>query len=222
MDKTPLPLSLAAALGLPLSEGRLSRLAFVDGDVEIRLYAPKGRDAQTPHDRDELYVIGAGRGKFRVGERVHDFAPGALLYVAAHEVHRFEDFSDDFATWVVFYGAVKQPPATGRAGWAMSLAEARALKPPPDRASAEALVDGDIEVRFAAPSTRGMQVPHDRDEFYIVATGSGRYRIDDTEIAIGSGDLLFAAAHAEHGFVERTDDFSEWIVFYGPVKCPAK
>jgi mannose-6-phosphate isomerase-like protein (cupin superfamily) len=218
MDKTPPPLSLAAALALPLAKGRHSAEVFVDSDLEIRMYSPQGHDPQTPHDRDELYVVAAGHGKFRVGDRVEVFAPGALLYVAAHETHRFEDFSDDFAAWVVFYGTVKSPPPVGRTGLHISLAAARALKPPPDRASAGALVDGDIEVRFAAPSTRGMQVPHERDEFYIVATGSGRYRIDDAEVAIGPGDLLFAAAHAEHGFIERTDDFSEWIVFYGPVK----
>ena len=54
-----------------------------------------------------------------------------------------------------------------------------------------------------------------RDEFYIVATGSGRYRIDDREFSVGPGDLLFAAAHAPHGFVERSANFAEWIVFYG-------
>lgn len=218
MDKTPPPLSLDAALALPLPEGRRSAEVLVDGGLEIRLYAPKGHDPQTPHDRDELYIVARGHGKFRVGERVEPFGAGALLYVAANEVHRFEDFSDDFATWVVFYGLVKTAPASGRTGWQMSLAQARGLTPPPDRASAEAFVDGDIEVRFAVPSTLGMQVPHERDEFYIVATGSGRYRIEDTEVAIAPGDLLFAAARAEHGFVERSADFSEWIVFYGLVK----
>lgn len=218
MDKSPPPLSLAAALARPLPEGRLSAQVFVDGDLEIRLYAPKGHDPQTPHDRDELYVVAAGRGNFRVGDQVLAFAPGALLYAAAHETHRFEDFSDEFAVWVVFYGAVKTPPPVGRTGFQIALATARSLPCPPGRASAEAFVGGDVEVRFAAPSSRGMQVPHERDEFYIVATGSGRYRIDDTEVAIGPGDLLFAAAHAPHGFVERSDDFSEWIVFYGPAK----
>jgi mannose-6-phosphate isomerase-like protein (cupin superfamily) len=218
MDKTPPPLSLAAALALPLPEGRRSAEVLVDGDLEIRLYAPKGDDPQTPHDRDELYIVARGHGQFRVGDRAEPFAPGALLYVAANEIHRFEDFSDDFATWVVFYGPVKTAPPLGRTGWQMSLAQARALRPPLDRASAEAFVDGDIEVRFATPSTLGMQVPHERDEFYVVATGTGRYRIEDIEVAIAPGDLLFAAARAEHGFVERSDDFSEWIVFYGPVK----
>lgn len=108
MDKSPPPLSLAAALALPLSEGRRSAEVFVDGDLEIRLYAPKGHDPQTPHDRDELYIVAAGHGTFRVGDHVDSVRPGALLYVAAHEVHRFEDFSDDFAVWVVFYGPVKR------------------------------------------------------------------------------------------------------------------
>lgn len=107
MDKSSPPLSLAAALALPLPEGRRSAEVFVDGDLEIRLYAPKGHDPQTPHDRDELYVVASGSGNFRVGDRVDVFAPGALLYVAAHETHRFENFTDDFAAWVVFYGPVK-------------------------------------------------------------------------------------------------------------------
>jgi len=169
MDNTPPPLSLAAALVLPLPEGRRSAEIFVDGDLEIRLYAPKAHDPQTPHDRDELYIVAAGHGDFRVGGRVEPFVPGALLYVAANQPHRFEDFSDDFAAWVVFYGDVKTAGPSRRTGWQMSVAEARKLALPPDRASAEILVDGDIEVRFAAPATQGMQVPHDRDEFYVVA-----------------------------------------------------
>lgn len=218
MDKTPPPLSLAAALALPLPEGRLSSQVFVDGDIEIRLYAPPGHDPQVPHDRDELYVVARGHGKFRVGDSVQDFAPGALLYVAAHEVHRFVDFSADFAAWVVFYGPVKAPPAMGRTGWQVTLAEARERPHSPGRASAEILVDGDLEVRFTAAGTDGWQVPHNRDEFYIVTSGPGRYRLADSETVIGPGDLVFAAAHAEHGFFERSADFAEWIVFYGPVR----
>jgi len=107
MDKSLPPLSLIEALARPRPRGRASAEIFVDGDLELRLYAPKGHDAQTPHDRDELYVVASGRGRFRVGDRVSDFAPGALLYAAAHEVHRFEDFSDDLALWIVFYGPHK-------------------------------------------------------------------------------------------------------------------
>lgn len=218
MDKSPPPLSLAAALALPLPEGRRSSEVFIDGDIELRLYAPQGHDPQTPHDRDELYIVAAGSGRFRVGDRVEPFAPGALLYVGAHEPHRFEDFSDDFATWVVFYGPQKTAPAAAPAPLWLSLDAARRLPLPPDRLSAEAFGAGDVEVRFAAIAAAGMQVPHERDEFYVITSGTGRYRIDDAEVAVGPGDLLFAAAHAPHGFVERSGDFSEWVVFYGPVK----
>ena len=107
MKTSPPPLSLADALKLPLPQGRRSAEVLVDGDFELRLYAPKGHDPQTPHDRDEIYVVAAGRGKARVGERVDPIATGSVVFVAAHEVHRFEDFSDDFAVWVVFYGPVK-------------------------------------------------------------------------------------------------------------------
>jgi mannose-6-phosphate isomerase-like protein (cupin superfamily) len=107
MERTPPPLSLAAALALPLPAGRRSAEAFRDGDLEIRLYAPKGHDPQTPHDRDELYVVASGNGRFRVEDRVTPCRTGDLLFAAARTAHRFEDFSDDFAAWVVFYGPQK-------------------------------------------------------------------------------------------------------------------
>ena len=107
MERTPPPLTLAAALALPLPAGRRSAEAFRDGDLEIRLYAPRGHDPQTPHDRDELYIVASGNGHFRVEDRVAPCGTGDLLFAAAHAPHRFEDFSDDFAAWVVFYGPQK-------------------------------------------------------------------------------------------------------------------
>lgn len=73
-------------------------------DVTVELYAPVGTDRQTPHDRDELYIVADGTGTFSRGEDLVDFAPGDLLYVPAHMPHRFETFTDDFKVWVIFYG----------------------------------------------------------------------------------------------------------------------
>ena len=96
--------SLPDAAAAELQPGRASALLFAHGSMHLRYYAPRGEDPQTPHDQDELYVIATGSGWFlREGERV-PFAPGDVLFVAAGETHRFEDFSDDFGTWVVFYG----------------------------------------------------------------------------------------------------------------------
>ena len=77
---------------------------FQHGSLEIELYRPRGEDPQQPHRRDEIYVVISGHGVFfNSGER-HPFAPGDVLFVPAGVAHRFEKFSDDFATWVFFYG----------------------------------------------------------------------------------------------------------------------
>ena len=99
----------------------------------------------------------------------------------------------------------------------IALATARAMPWKPGR-SAEAFIDGDLEVRFTAGPTKGPQTPHSRDELYIVAAGTAWYRVEDRVTAVGPGDLLFAAAHAAHGFEKISEDFAIWIIFYGPVK----
>ena len=77
------------------------------GTLEIGFYAPQAVDPQTPHDRDEVYVIHSGSGTFVLGDDTQPFEAGDVLFVAAGTTHRFQDFSDDFGTWVVFTG----PPA---------------------------------------------------------------------------------------------------------------
>jgi mannose-6-phosphate isomerase-like protein (cupin superfamily) len=100
----------------------------------------------------------------------------------------------------------------------ITLAAARKLPWQPGR-SAEAFVDGDLEVRFTPRPRNGMQAPHERDELYFVASGRGFYRVDDgPRTGVGPGDLCFCAAHHVHGFEDISEDFSLWIIFYGPKK----
>ena len=74
------------------------------GTLELGLYAPRGHDDQSPHTRDELYLVVQGSGWFSNGDRRARFAPGDALFVPAGQEHRFEEFTDDLAVWVVFYG----------------------------------------------------------------------------------------------------------------------
>ncbi len=79
-------------------------IVFEHGTLEVGMYAPRGSDPQTPHTRDEVYVVVRGRGTFVHGESRRTFGPGDLLFVPAGATHRFEEFSDDLAVWVLFYG----------------------------------------------------------------------------------------------------------------------
>ena len=106
MDKTPAPISLTAARGLPWKPGR-SAEAFIDGDLEVRFTPRPSSGLQTPHQRDELYIIASGKGFYRCEDRVTPVSAGDLCFAAAHVPHGFENFSDDFAIWIIFYGPVK-------------------------------------------------------------------------------------------------------------------
>ena len=108
-------ITVAEALAkIPSTEGkqRFARL-FAHGTLEVEFYAPRGHDPQKPHTRDEIYVVAAGRGMFVNGDARHPFGPGDFLFVPAGVVHRFEEFTDDLALWVFFYG-----PEGGEAGTA--------------------------------------------------------------------------------------------------------
>lgn len=74
------------------------------GSLELGYYRPQVSDDQTPHDQDEIYIVQTGTGIFTCGDEEIPFEPGDALFVAAGTLHRFADFSDDFAAWVVFYG----------------------------------------------------------------------------------------------------------------------
>ena len=95
----------AALATLARSEDRLPFVElFAHGSLSVEIYKPLGRDLQTPHTRDEVYVAVSGSGEF-VNDGVRKpFEAGELLFVPAGAEHRFENFGDDFSTWVIFYG----------------------------------------------------------------------------------------------------------------------
>jgi mannose-6-phosphate isomerase-like protein (cupin superfamily) len=97
-----IPLSAARA-ALFDADGPFARL-MRHGTMSVELYAPVEFDGQTPHEQDELYIIVSGTGMFnKAGER-RPFQPHDVIFVEAGVEHRFEGFSDDFQTWVVFWG----------------------------------------------------------------------------------------------------------------------
>lgn len=83
---------------------------FARGGVSLLLFAPRGGDFQTAHDRDEFYIVVSGHAQLHVydpvaGETAFPARSGDVLFVAAGCEHRFHDISEDFAAWVVFFPA---------------------------------------------------------------------------------------------------------------------
>ena len=78
---------------------------FKHGSLSVEIYRPVGQDLQQPHTRDEVYVVLSGHGMFNNDGVIHPFAAGDFIFVPAGIEHRFETFSADFATWVMFYGS---------------------------------------------------------------------------------------------------------------------
>jgi mannose-6-phosphate isomerase-like protein (cupin superfamily) len=92
-----------ALLKGPPPPGNLAVPVFSRGSLAVELYSPIGSDPQKPHNRDEVYFVTRGQGFFD-GQQRQEVESGSFLFVAAGQVHRFEDFSSDFVVWVIFYG----------------------------------------------------------------------------------------------------------------------
>jgi len=90
--------------GIPGPAGEHSVSVLQRGTLNVKLSLPVPPNQQTPHAQDEVYVVIRGRGVLLHGGERDPFESGDLLFVAAGTEHRFEDFTEDLAVWVVFYG----------------------------------------------------------------------------------------------------------------------
>ena len=75
---------------------------------------------------------------------------------------------------------------------------------------------GDVSVELFAPRGVDTQQPHEQDEIYIVAGGSGVFRRGAERVSFGPGDFLFVPAGIPHAFEEFSPGFQTWVIFFGP------
>lgn len=82
--------------------------ALRHGSMSAILFTPRDKDYQQTHVQDEIYVVLAGSADLflaeQSGERRMPCVIGDVLFVPAGTVHHFERISDDFVTWVIFWG----------------------------------------------------------------------------------------------------------------------
>jgi mannose-6-phosphate isomerase-like protein (cupin superfamily) len=95
-------IKITDALGKLTDSGSTFLELFSNRNVGVEIYKPVNKDNQEPHDRDEIYIIVAGRGHFYLEETKYEFAPADFFFVPAGKAHKFTNFTEDFSTWVNF------------------------------------------------------------------------------------------------------------------------
>ncbi len=104
METNPYHVSLKEAGKLLEKTNERFVQVIQDGNMKVEYFSPKHLDRQSPHSKDELYIIISGNSEFLREEEIINCTAGDVLFVPAKMEHRFMNFSEDFATWVVFYG----------------------------------------------------------------------------------------------------------------------
>jgi|SRR3954466_10816816 mannose-6-phosphate isomerase-like protein (cupin superfamily) len=98
---------MLAKLPLPANEkwteGVFDLEPFEKAGVKLVFFAPRGHDHQTSHEEDEFYFIVRGSGEIVIGGERQAFESGDAFFVERNVPHRFEKFTDDFATWAIFF-----------------------------------------------------------------------------------------------------------------------
>ncbi len=72
-------------------------------NVSLVLFAPRGTDYQNIHDEDEFYFIIRGSGELTIYDKTFCCETGDAFFVPAKVSHCYENFTDDFATWAIFF-----------------------------------------------------------------------------------------------------------------------
>ena len=97
-------LTIKRALAELAAEKQNGKELFKHGTLVVEFYKPDKVDAQTPHTRDEIYVVATGSGFFINDGVKQPVETGEVLFAPAGVPHRFVDFTSDFSAWVFFYG----------------------------------------------------------------------------------------------------------------------
>ena len=97
LSKLPLPADEKWKDGVPFTT------AFKQGNLSLEFFAPRDTDYQTFHEEDEFYFIVKGKGELVIEDERFICEVGNAFFVPARVSHHFENFTDDFATWAIFF-----------------------------------------------------------------------------------------------------------------------
>ncbi len=67
-----------------------------------------------------------------------------------------------------------------------------------------------------APKQVDTQTPHTQDELYVITRDYGMIERDGQLAPVSTGDAIFVPAVMSHRFLDFSDDFECWALFWGP------
>ena len=68
----------------------------------LYVLTPGAWDHQSPHEEDEVYFVVSGRATFEAGREHREVRAGEVIYVAAHQEHRFTHIVEELRVLVFF------------------------------------------------------------------------------------------------------------------------
>jgi mannose-6-phosphate isomerase-like protein (cupin superfamily) len=97
-------LRAAGHFAVPAGEPNTYREHLRVHDLSVGTYCIPvgGKDGQSPHGEDEIYVVLRGHARMVADSGEADVGPGTVIYVPAEEYHQFTDVSEDLSVLVVF------------------------------------------------------------------------------------------------------------------------
>lgn len=200
-------------------QGGIKYTEYLDrSTMSLGLYdlPPGAIDPHTPHRLDEVIYVVQGEADLRLGDEVFPVGPGSVAYVRAGVSHSFENIRSYIRSLVLFS---KVPSNEDNDPWTLSN-----LEEVLERRSASS----NVWEQFVTQSTLrfGMYMlperldgdsplTHTFDEINIVVNGSGVFRIEQEDIAIGSGSIMFVEAGLAHSFHSLEEDIDVLIFWDG-------
>ncbi|MDE2480856.1 MAG: cupin domain-containing protein [bacterium] len=97
----------------------------------------------------------------------------------------------------------------------VALAKALTKRPSANNLAAEIMRHDGLDLEFYSPHLVDLQQPHERDELYVIARGTGVLDVEGEQFPFVEGDVLFVPALAEHRFTNFSHDFGTWVMFFG-------
>ena len=80
----------------------------------LYVLTPGAWDHQSPHEDDEVYFVVSGRATFEAGSEHREVRAGDVIYVAAHQEHRFTHIVEELRVLVFFSAPARTATAPSR------------------------------------------------------------------------------------------------------------